>query len=89
MTRSSFIATIQQFLLTKPISIIKAAVALRKRIQSSLGAEITLTKRIPAQGGLGGASSNAAVTLFALNASLARRLKGRPIMAGLARELRR
>jgi 4-diphosphocytidyl-2-C-methyl-D-erythritol kinase len=41
---------------------------LNKRLQSSHGAEITLTKRIPAQGGLGGASSNAAVTLFALNA---------------------
>jgi 4-diphosphocytidyl-2-C-methyl-D-erythritol kinase len=48
--------------------IVKAAVALNKRLQSSHGAEITLTKRIPAQGGLGGASSNAAVTLFALNA---------------------
>jgi 4-diphosphocytidyl-2-C-methyl-D-erythritol kinase len=47
--------------------IIKAAAALNKRLQSSHGAEITLTKRIPAQGGLGGASSNAAVTLFALN----------------------
>ena len=48
--------------------IVKAAVALSQRLQSSHGAEITLTKRIPAQGGLGGASSNAAVTLFALNA---------------------
>jgi 4-diphosphocytidyl-2-C-methyl-D-erythritol kinase len=48
--------------------IVKAAVALRKRLGSSLGAEITLSKRIPAQGGLGGASSNAAVTLLALNA---------------------
>lgn len=48
--------------------IIKAAEALNKRLQSSHGAEITLTKKIPAQGGLGGASSNAAVTLFALNA---------------------
>jgi len=48
--------------------IVKAAVALNQRLQSSHGAEITLTKRIPAQGGLGGASSNAAVTLFALNA---------------------
>ena len=48
--------------------IVKAAVALNKRLQSSHGAEITLTKRIPTQGGLGGASSNAAVTLFALNA---------------------
>ena len=48
--------------------IIKAAVALRKRLGSSSGAEIKLTKKIPAQGGLGGASSNAAVTLLALNA---------------------
>ena len=48
--------------------IVKAAFALRKRLGSSSGAEITLTKKIPAQGGLGGASSNAAVTLLALNA---------------------
>jgi len=48
--------------------IIKAANALRHRLQPSAGAEISLTKRIPAQGGLGGASSNAAVALVALNA---------------------
>ena len=48
--------------------IVKAALALRKRLGASLGAEITLAKKIPAQGGLGGASSNAAVTLLALNA---------------------
>ena len=48
--------------------IVQAAIALRKRLGSSLGAEITLTKRIPAQAGLGGASSNAAMTLLALNA---------------------
>ena len=48
--------------------IVKAAVALRRQLQSDSGAEITLTKRIPAQGGLGGASSNAAMTLLALNA---------------------
>jgi len=47
--------------------IIKAARVLRERLQSTLGADIKLTKRIPAQGGLGGASSNAAVTLKALN----------------------
>ncbi len=48
--------------------IIKAAFALRNQLQSAIGAEINLTKRIPSQGGLGGASSNAAITLFALNA---------------------
>jgi len=47
--------------------IIKAAAALKEKLQTSLGADIKLTKRIPAQGGLGGASSNAAVTLMALN----------------------
>ena len=48
--------------------VVKAALALRKRVQSSRGADVALTKRIPAQGGLGGASSNAAAALLALNA---------------------
>jgi 4-diphosphocytidyl-2-C-methyl-D-erythritol kinase len=47
--------------------IVKAAVALRRQVRCTLGAEIKLTKRIPAKGGLGGASSNAALTLLALN----------------------
>lgn len=42
--------------------IVKAAKAL-----NGGGVNISLTKRIPAKGGLGGASSNAAVTLLALN----------------------
>ena len=42
--------------------IVKAAKAL-----NGGGVNIDLTKRIPAKGGLGGASSNAAVTLLALN----------------------
>ena len=43
--------------------IVKAARALQK----NEGVNITLTKKIPPKGGLGGGSSNAAVTLLALN----------------------
>jgi 4-diphosphocytidyl-2-C-methyl-D-erythritol kinase len=38
-----------------------------RALQGQQGASIHLSKRIPAKGGLGGASSNAAVTLLALN----------------------
>ena len=47
--------------------IFRAAQALQKALQSTSGAKIRVTKRIPAKGGLGGASSNAAVTLLTLN----------------------
>lgn len=43
--------------------VVKAALALQERN----GVEIKLLKKIPAKGGLGGGSSNAAVTLLALN----------------------
>jgi 4-diphosphocytidyl-2-C-methyl-D-erythritol kinase len=46
--------------------IVRAAQALRDRFNVSAGATIHLEKRIPAKGGLGGGSSNAAVALLGL-----------------------
>jgi 4-diphosphocytidyl-2-C-methyl-D-erythritol kinase len=47
--------------------VVRAARALQQVSGSPLGAEITVTKRIPLGGGLGGGSSDAATTLVALN----------------------
>lgn len=47
--------------------IYKAAKALQEQTQCTLGAAISIDKILPAGGGIGGGSSNAATTLLALN----------------------
>jgi len=47
--------------------IIRAAEVLKGITSKGRGVDVELVKRIPAKGGLGGASSNAAVTILALN----------------------
>lgn len=48
--------------------VVKAALALKSATGTGQGATITLDKRLPVGGGIGGGSSDAATTLLALNA---------------------
>lgn len=47
--------------------VVRAALALQRRTGSGQGAELSVIKHIPAGGGLGGGSSDAATTLLGLN----------------------
>jgi 4-diphosphocytidyl-2-C-methyl-D-erythritol kinase len=64
----------------------RAARMLQQATGTRLGADITLEKRLPLGGGLGGGSSDAATTLIALN-HLWRTAFGRPQLAELALRL--
>ncbi|MBE0461037.1 MAG: 4-(cytidine 5'-diphospho)-2-C-methyl-D-erythritol kinase [Candidatus Aminicenantes bacterium] len=66
--------------------IFKAASLLKERFGVPWGARISVDKRIPAGKGLGGGSSNAAMTLYALNELWGIRLDNRNLM-DLGREL--
>jgi len=65
---------------------LRAARLLQQAAGTRLGADITLEKRLPLGGGLGGGSSDAATTLIALNL-LWRTAFGRPQLAGLGLQL--
>jgi 4-diphosphocytidyl-2-C-methyl-D-erythritol kinase len=64
-----------QIVLTTPVNgvadednlVVRAARLLQRHVNCLLGADISLIKRIPMGGGLGGGSSNAATVLVALN----------------------
>jgi 4-diphosphocytidyl-2-C-methyl-D-erythritol kinase len=61
--------------------VVKAAWALKEATGTPLGADISIKKRIPMGGGLGGGSSDAATTLVALNQIWSTGLSSREIAA--------
>ena len=61
--------------------IIRAAKLLQKNTHTQLGCDISIIKRIPAGGGLGGGSSDAATTLVALNRLWNTKLNQQQLMA--------
>ncbi|MGU9951779.1 MAG: 4-(cytidine 5'-diphospho)-2-C-methyl-D-erythritol kinase [Gammaproteobacteria bacterium WSBS_2016_MAG_OTU1] len=63
----------------------RAAALLKQTSGSSEGADITVQKRIPVGGGLGGGSSNAASVLLALNHLWKTKLRRRQLMSLAAR----
>jgi 4-diphosphocytidyl-2-C-methyl-D-erythritol kinase len=58
----------------------RAALALKKSSNTSLGCEITLEKTLPVGGGVGGGSSDAATVLLALNRLWELKLKRKSLM---------
>lgn len=60
--------------------IYKAALLLQKRFDLSLGVEVSVKKKIPPGKGLGGGSSNAAVSFYALNKIWGLRLARKDLM---------
>ncbi len=66
--------------------IFRAALLLKEQFHVSKGIEINVTKNIPPGKGLGGGSSNAAMTLYALNKSWGLRL-GKKALKNLGKQL--
>ncbi len=66
--------------------VVRAARVLREQAGLKSGLQISVDKKIPAGRGLAGGSSNAAMTLYALNKMWGLRLSG-PELAGLGKQL--